>query len=243
ADLRAPEFTVTVDGKPRRIVSAEYVSLRGPAREVGRGESGALTEVPEQFSSSNATIRRGRMIVIAVDRDTISFGNGRDAMRAAGKFLDKLGPSDRVAFITVPPPGPAVDFTANHELVRKVLDRTVGVSHRIRGRYNIGVYEAFSIVDNSDDMTANTVYMRLCVQFVQNASAFEDCVLEVRNQAGEIVALTRERNDASIRTLVDILSALKEIDGPKSLVWISEGLTIDGPGAELTEINHLAADA
>ena len=25
-DLRAPEFTVTVDGQPRRVVSAEFIS-------------------------------------------------------------------------------------------------------------------------------------------------------------------------------------------------------------------------
>ena len=36
ADLHGPEFTVTVDGKPRKVVSADFVSFRG---EVSRPRS------------------------------------------------------------------------------------------------------------------------------------------------------------------------------------------------------------
>src|SRR5205814_5036671 len=108
ADLRGPEFAVTVDGKPRKVVSADFVAVRPEARP----RNGDPQTADSAFSS-NASSVLGRLIVIAVDRDSISFGEGRVATRAAGKFLDKLRPSDKVAVVTVPHDGRSAGFTSN----------------------------------------------------------------------------------------------------------------------------------
>ena len=160
-DLLGPDFVVTVDGQARRVVSAQFSSMR-PTEPRSRIKA---VDQPQVFFSSNSAAERGRLIVLAVDRESISFGGGRPVMNAASKFLDTLGSSDKVAFVTVPQPGPVVDFTSNHELVKKELDRTVGLGHRSQMRFNIGTYEAFAISTGSDSVVALDAVVRLCGRF------------------------------------------------------------------------------
>ena len=237
ADLRGPEFAVTVDGKPRKVVSADFVSLRPVEARPRNGDP----QTADSAFSSNASSVLGRLIVIAVDRDSISFGEGRVATRAAGKFLDKLRPSDKVAVVTVPHDGRSAGFTSNHKLVRDELDRAVGIAHRPRRTFNIGVYEAISIFQHSDSRTEALVINRFCGTL--RGMAAVECESQVRSQAGQIAEEVRERVDNSVRGLRAILESLREVEGPKSLVWISEGLVTEGASAELAEIGRMAAAA
>ena len=71
-NLAPADFTVRVDGKPRRVVSAEWVPLAAAAD----GRRRPLARVPEGYSSNeNAT--GGRLIVIAVDEPHIRPGGAR----------------------------------------------------------------------------------------------------------------------------------------------------------------------
>ena len=94
-DMLAPEFTVTVDGQPRRVVSSQYVSLRPAPVPFG-------AEKPEVFFSSNETVPAGRLILLAIDRESITMGEARETMRAAGRFLGTVGPSDKVGLVSFP---------------------------------------------------------------------------------------------------------------------------------------------
>ena len=137
-DLTGSEFTVSVDGESRRIVSAQFVDLRAAAtaaREAAAAEAvpGAPPPTPAASYTVNAADDRGRLIVLAIDRESISFGEGRRVMRAASDFLDTLAPNDQVGFVTVPPPGPTVDFTADHRLVREKLETAVGTGSGVPG--------------------------------------------------------------------------------------------------------------
>ena len=242
ADLLRPEFTVSIDGRPRRVVSAVFVSLRPAATR----ERPTDPVPPGASYSSNATSVRGRLIVIAVDSDSIPFGEGRQATRAASKFLDRLGPNDKVAFFTVPPSGPAVDFTSNHQLVRDALERSAGAATANRPVLAfdvgaIGITEAYAIVNRIDSLTAIAVTDRLCGGL--RGAELQQCGSAVQQKAYGIVSELRERVDNSLRTLRMILEGLRDIDGPKSLVWISQGLAVDGPRNEFTAIARLAAAA
>lgn len=238
-DLLGPDFAVTVDRQVRRVISAQFVSMR-PTEPQSRIKAVDKAAV---FFSSNAAAERGRLIVLVVDRENISFGGGRPVLNAASKFLDTLGSGDKVAFVTVPQPGPVVDFTSNHALVKKELDRTVGLGHQSPQRFNIGVYEAFAISTGSDGVIALDAVVRLCGRFALESVEFLECQLDVSQEASIIVADTRHRVDNSVRGLEGIIEGLREIDGPKSLVWVAEGLFIDGPGVELAGLERLAAAA
>ena len=235
-DLRAPEFTVTVDGERRRVVEAEWFSLR-PAEADGRDREPEPLEV---FYASNATTTRGRLILIAVDRGSITFGGGHRVMQAAGRFLDTLGSNDRTAFVALPQPGPLIDFTANHERVRQAIDGMVGLDTQNTRLFNIGTSEAISLVERIDPFVEADVMNRFCGQFSPGSQAFEPCAEAVRTEARAIVQEIRYQARNSLRTLESLLEALGDIDGPKSFVWISEGLMLRDPTA-LSRIARLAA--
>lgn len=232
-DMRGPEFTVTVNGQPRTIVSAHFVTMRPPKTDGRR----ALRDTPDAPFTSNTTAVPGRLVVIAVDRDNISFGGGREVVPAAKKFLDALGPNDKVAFLTVPL-GPQVGFTANHRLIRAELDRVIGVARRPRLDLNIGVAEAFAIAEHSDPRVEAEVLLRFCGRL--RGMEAEACELNVRTQAGAIAHEQHVRTDAAVHTLEALLQMLRDIDGPKSVVWISEGLVTSRGGNELSGLERLA---
>jgi VWFA-related protein len=239
-DLLAPEFTVTVDGKPRRVVSAEFISLRAPSGFDRR----RAVESSEASVSTNTERVRGRLVMIAVDRESISFGEGRNATTAAVKFLDKLGPTDLVSFMTVPQPGPFVDFTANHARVRTELERVVGIGRDIKGiSLNMGVDEALQLVRGYDPRLERELLQRYCGQFAPNSGAYLDCVADVNSEAVSIAQQVEQKTYQSLSTLETILRALRDLEGPKSLVWISEGLVIERTGVDLSSLDRLAARA
>ena len=69
------------------------------------------------------------------------------------------------------------------------------------------------------------------------------CSNTVENDARRIINDIRFRTDQSLRQLEAILTALREIEGPKHVIWISAGLPLDGPGARLQLLARLAAAA
>ena len=93
-DLSAADFRVFIDGVPRRVANAEWVSLTGvpgPAAKTGPA-------IPEGYSS-NSRLTGGRLIVLAVDLPNIRYGGWRSLWPTLDRFVDRLTPSDRVAVV------------------------------------------------------------------------------------------------------------------------------------------------
>ena len=91
AALRAEDFRLEVDGRPRRIVSAQFVDLSAD-------RSTAVAAAAAHFSS-NEGADDGRIVVIAVDEAHIRRLEGRPALVAASRFIDGLPAIDRVGVI------------------------------------------------------------------------------------------------------------------------------------------------
>ena len=235
-DLRAPEFHVTVDGEPREVVSAQFIGLEADP------DMSPVTAPVEVFYSSNEVPDRGRLIILAVDRENISFGEGANVTQAASRFLETLVANDRVGLIAVPQPGPYVDLTPNHALVQDAIDGMVGVRQPLQLRFNIGIAEAFAIANMDNRLMAQEVIFRLCgVEAL--TPEYAECKNAVESDASRIVYELRRQTDQSLRQLVAIIRALREVEGPKHIIWISSGLPLDGPGAGIQPIAQLAAAA
>ena len=131
-DLRAPDFTVKIDGEVRRVVSAELikVDIEAAKRQVA--------DKSETFYTSNLTPPNGRQIIIAVDQINIRPGSLRPIMAAAQRFVDRLSPLDQIAFITYPEPGPRVSFT-NDKLRLKLAMQ--GLRTATFGNVKVRVFE------------------------------------------------------------------------------------------------------
>ena len=228
-DLSGSEFAVSVDGEPRRVVSAQFIDLR-PAVTASRGAADAA---PDFSSTANIAVDRGRLIMLAIDRESISFGEGQRVMRAAGDFLDTLGSNDQVALVTVPPPGPSADFTTDLRLVRERLEMAVGGG---RGGFRpdtMTVSDAIAI--SSGNLN---VMLRLC-----RNSELPDCETSMLDLARAIVTDVRRQTMQSVWALEGLLERLREIEGRKSVIWISEELLTADNGTELFRVRSLAAAA
>lgn len=232
ADLRAPDFAVKIDGVARRVVSAEHVRI-----DVEAARRQAADPV-ETLYTTNLRPPNGRMIVIAFDQTGIRAGSGRMILNAAAKFLDKLSPADRVAFVAYPPPGEAVDFTNDYLALKQAMQRVVGRQQRHVGRFNIGLSEAVAINDRQDDIVYQQVLSRECPRMTD--VALEQCGREVILEIGLAVSTMRRDASDSLRGLRGLLAQLSLVDGPKSLILLSEGLVLDRL-SELDDVIQAAA--
>jgi VWFA-related protein len=229
-DLVASDFTVDIDGEPRRVVQAPFVSL-GPADPDARPDPES-----EVFVTSNGGDGRGRLIVIAVDEESIQFGEGRRVMQAAGAFVDRLSPADRVALLAIPQ-GVYIDFTADHDRVSRAVDGLAGLGTRQPFVLNIGLWEAFRISEHADQYVEGQVVGRVCGGGVEAGT----CQSQVRSDSSRIVREARFNADNARRGLESILEALRDLEGPKALVWVSGGLVIDRSASDLRRVQELAA--
>jgi VWFA-related protein len=240
-DLTAAEFEVEIDGGKRQVSTVEYVRSADPLRVIGAPHKVVVPD--ETFSTSNAKgAPRGRLIVLLIDQGNIRTGHARASMQSAKKFVDTLTPEDRVAVIAVPGPGELVDFTTNHDRVREALLRVVGTSDAIRSRFNLSVTEAMALYMHSNTQLASQVILRECTGAATGAE-LERCEREVEQDSAEMINEVRHRTQDSIHGMRSVLQSLAALEGPKSVILISEGLIFEGLGSETDELASIAADS
>jgi VWFA-related protein len=244
-DLRPEEFVVEVDGDARPIVTAEYVKLTDDTPvPIGAPKPAPPKPSPDDvfFSTNSKTVSRGRLVVLIVDQGNIRVGQGRQMMRSAVKFVDQLSPNDRLAMIAIPR-GQLVDFTTNHERVREALLATVGLASPFKGRFHISLSEAIATVERSDATMRAQLMMRECGDLLASPADVARCEIEVEQECSEIVSHQRVQTQDSLHAMREILKSIGAIEGPKSVIVISEGLVMDGLTNDVDEIAAVAADS
>jgi VWFA-related protein len=240
-DLTIKDFEVEIDGDRRQVSSAEYVRSVDPLRVIGAPHKVVVAD--ETFSSSNAKgAPSGRLIMILVDQGNIRTGSARSVMNSAKKFVDTLTPEDRVAVVAIPGPGELVDFTTNHDRVRESLLRIVGQAGALRSRFNLSVTESMAIYMRSDAQLALEVILRECGGVAAAVEA-ERCEREVEQDAAEVVNEVRQRTADSVHGMRAVLKSLSALEGPKSVILLSEGLIFEGLGGETDDLASVAADS
>ncbi len=239
-DLTAADFQVEIDGARRQVTTVEYIRSADPLRQIGAPHKVVVAD--ETFATSNAKgAPRGRLIVLLIDQGNIRTGAARSAMNSAKKFVDTLTPEDRVSVVAVPGPGELVDFTTDHDKVREALLRIVGASDPHRSRFNLSITEALAIYMHSDALRVAEVIVRECGALV--GTDLGRCEREVDRDASEIANEIRHRTQESVHGMRAVLQSLAGIDGPKSVILISEGLVFEGLGGETDDLAAIAADS
>ncbi len=228
-DLTPADFTVTVDGKPRKIVSAQFLSHRAPGiDEILRVERGE----PQPEVVAPGRVGTGRDIIIGIDEDSLEPGDGVLAKRAVGRFIDRLLPTDRVAVVTLPRLPARIGLTTNR---RDLFDALALVSPAVvpwpHTDYRIGLSEAYDI-SRRDAMAANDVVQRECVDklttqatrtdLAQNRE-IEACSANVLLQANQMALMGHDRAQRSLDALRHLAGILSSIPRPKTLVLVSGG--------------------
>ena len=245
--LTADDFTLTIDGAPRRVLSAEFVS-QSPT-ETGRTAQRATEERPA--FSSNAQAVGGRLVLLVFDLDGIATGGGRDVAKAAAEFVSQLSPGDQIGLMSFPN-GPSAEFTGDRARVAAVLEKIVGRGTQLpMNIYTVGVQEAFDI-DSGNNFALTRAIDRECVSAKgggpprqsQGGGLADVCPQEISGLAHDIVLTYRRRVDEVSRVFRTLLQQLKPIDAPKTVVWVSEGLPMPlDSQADLGQLSALAAAA
>lgn len=216
-DLTAGDFILNVDGKPRRIVSAEFISA---TRDLS-----ALPPTTATDFSSNLATGGGRLIMLVIDRGNIGTGRGRQTLEAAIKFVRSLPPADRVALVALPGAGPQFEFTANHALVAQMLPGLVGNASSLPMQHSIGVSEAFRL-QRGDLSVMDQIFARECSTSRQ-AGEVERCREMAEQDARLTYTAARERSHNSLLALRALIERISVTPTPKTVIFISEGLVID----------------
>ena len=115
-DLKPAELTLKVDGRTRDIRALQFVKV---ARTSGDSPA-PVASLPLPFATNDA-ITPGRIVIIVVDHEQLRPGEGKAAIDAAGRLVDRLSPTDRVGLVTLPYGKVEVDLTTNHARVKTSL--------------------------------------------------------------------------------------------------------------------------
>jgi VWFA-related protein len=215
-DLGPEKFTVTINGRRRRVVSAERIGS-----DSGEGSmSGA----------SASALMRGRVIVLAVDCGSFDATASRGVIQAAREFVQQLSPDDSVGLAAYPN-GPKVDPTKDHDAVLRALNGVVG-QHDLAeiSQFHIRPSE---IVDMTRELqqgggpTVEAVVARECGGDPPDPFCRYRLVTDV---SGNALYLEGEAS-ASLGMLRSLVTEMGAFIGRKTLVLISGGMIVsDTPG-------------
>ena len=232
SDLTAQDFTLLVDGKPRRIASAEYISIAATA------ETAPARGTPTEYSS-NAGAAGGRLIMLIVDAENIGIGRGKTAFEAARRFVGTLNRADRVALVVLPGVGPQVEFTTNHALVQSLLSKVAARGTDELGPRRVGISEALALQGN-DRTAVRDIIARECGADPA-PTLIESCLQRLQGESAQLLMSARERSRNSLVAIRGLFDRMDTGNTPKTIVLLSEGMLLDH--RDLTDIAWVGARA
>ena len=237
-DLIPADFTVRIDNRPRRVLSAQWIAAGVAAKT-------ATTPIVPEGYVSNESAGGGRLIALVIDQPNIPFGDMRPIRDAVDGFLDSLTPADRVAIIGLGQPSVITAFISDRAQLKEAVTRIPGQRLTPGGAssHEIGVATAMAI-DRGDDAALNQVTSRDCLGTPRQRAP---CIQEIQAEAGSIAEATRQSGNNTLLNLREILTSLKAIDGPKTMMYISQGFFTDRDRGDdtgrISELGGFAAAA
>ena len=213
-DLQPSDFSVRIDGEPRRVLTARLFGTNAA--------SAAKPETPVARFIRNADTPSGRVVMFAIDRDSIRPGSEKALLDTAASMLGTLSPADAVGAIGLP--GAATDLTRDHAVVGDAIRRMTGTEPVSGGRHFISWPEAIGY-DRKDAVTITAVTTRECPE--RDPILRANCVKELVDQARELLLAGHAHAETVISNLTRLLDNLSPFSAPKHVVLISAGLPFD----------------
>lgn len=211
-DLQASDFTVLIDGKPRKVVFAQFFQSEPTAVVVS--DDAALGRPATNIASAV-----GHVVVFALDRYALAPGTERPLLESAAGMLDGLSPADSVGLINIP--GTGINVTRDHAQIARALLAVVGMPKPGLSSRSVTWDEARAI-ERGDSQTLQRVIERECLN--QDDSF---CQQEVKTAVTETLAFGRQHAQMLLAGLTSLVNQLAPIKAPKHVVLVSEGLPFD----------------
>lgn len=214
-DLRAEDFQVTLDGRPRKVV---YARFTGTHNGRASGARDAAVSIPSYVV--NTEMAGGRAIVLMVDLESINAGSERPLLDTAAQLAEKLRPVDAVA--VVPLPGQSVDLTREHRKVAAAIRTLRGTSQMSSSQYSFTFDEALAF-ERRDKRVMAEVIERECRREAA-AGLQQTCPPDLQRDTAEALRNERLHIDMVLNSIVAVAKQLRTVPAPGSIVLISGGL-------------------
>ena len=230
ADLTAQDFSLKVDGKSRRIATAQFIAV---TRNVEQS-------APPADYSTNPPSAGGRLIMIVIDQGNIGTARGKYAIESAQRFISRLSLADRIGLTTIPGAGPQIDFTANHAVVQTALQKIVGQWDQGEHQDNqIGLSEAVE-VQRGNEQVIQQILDRECTGLGAGDDLLS-CRTKLVGQARKLYVDLKSQSRDSLVSLNHVMDRLARTQTPKTVVFMSEGLLLERGPTEISWLGPLAA--
>ena len=243
--LAAQDFELRVDGQPRPVASAQFVAISNAAARAGDAPR------PAHYST-NEHLPNGRLVLFVVDQEHIRAAEGMAALRAAGRFLDALNTQDRVAVTGIPRLGSMLDFTNDHRGARLQLEKLTGQATPVPVHFSIGLSEALEISEGSRQYLEVAV-RRECgtslgetenpARAAEQGLPRDPCPVQVEQEARALSQYARNQARTSLAALRALIESLRAVEGPKTIILLSEGLVAEPRYVDFSQLAAAAAAA
>jgi VWFA-related protein len=228
ADLGPDKFDVRINGRRRRVVTAELIRPEtglGPARPAAGGVVG-----PQ---------RPARVIVLAIDCLSFRPAASVAVIEALRRFVAALAPTDQIGLVAYPL-GPKVDPTTDHTAVTLALKSVIGqgepdaTQFHLRPSEIVDLNAALSGQAPSASSALETVALRECGNPVDEA-----CRARLISELAGTALYYEGQAHLSIGMLRSLLKTMNSVAGRKTVVLVSGGMIAsDTPGGrpDISEI-------
>src|SRR4051812_34815609 len=258
-DLRPDELEIVENGQPLPLLLFQHIAE--PSEMYAEA---ALRSVSAEVSS-NRGAPRGHLYLLVFDQAHIAPGNEQVARRAAETFIrTRIRPSDRVAIVGIPGPGPELGFTADRTRAIAELARvTANLSRNVKSAIgDLSIHEAYEIAAGSDkaindvlirqsrDLTADVgaagasgtsgVVDRSVQRSQEDPSVTRRLILE---NARTVVAQADASARDTLQRLADLIAQYRSIEGRKNVLFFSEGFHQRNLTRELEQVAASAAQS
>lgn len=212
--LGVDDFEVWLDGRPRRVTSAELVTFEHEplAADIGPNTIRTPGRVPED----------ARVYIVAIDQLGLPVAAITPMKETIRRFLQGLRPQDMVALYEFPYRVPKLDVSHDHSQVSRALDRVMGMRTAQPGSYNLSASEIVDIAANDADVL-NSVVARECGPVV-GVEGDIGCLEGVRAEARGLAAYLEVESSQRLNEIVKLAQTLGFIPGRKTIVLMSGGL-------------------
>jgi VWFA-related protein len=247
--LAPADFEVTVEGTPRKVVTAAYTDYGADANAT----RAAGMRPDEDGFVTNQGLSTPRLLLFAIDEAHVRPLAAKAIIDTAAGMLDALAPNDLIAVARLPRLTQGQDFTTDHAAVRAALAKATG-----RGQpfttpmFGLSLGVAVEYLRNLGPMRQEIV-----TSVCSSRGAFEirrpldtGARTEVQKCVAEISSETRALVDDFILTAKDtayglerLMETLGKLPGKKRVVLFSEGLYLGDDIRLLARAEELAARA
>ncbi len=229
--LTSNAFHVSINGKQRKVVSAEFIRHANVAPPVKRTPPVPAADPPPPAGP-------GRTLILAVDNGSFGVGMSRAAMDAAGAFVQRLEPDDRIGLF-VSPKGSWIPPTTDRMPVRARLANLIGEKEPLRSVFNLKPHEIVDITTESQNpfsfltRSAGTLDPSVRAELdpvlriqQRECPGEADCPARIFAEGIGLAVQLEHESQMSLMGVEALLRILSFVPGRKSVVLITGGVLV-----------------